>query len=116
MSQEKYDLLVERLLARTRNGELVWQKTAGDNTYQVSFPEATIVIKPPFSNAFGSHGHVLELVGSMENVLESVDGGRRSLQSPGKFNERLTALYNLVKRQTLGVDRTLDKLLETLDR
>jgi hypothetical protein len=115
----KYLQLLDRLIKKTEAGELKWEEAAASNAFQVSFPNYAVIL----SEAEGESDtvdYIVELVNSDGRVidrfsdvtLEGTDPSARN--APGHFN-RMKSLFEVARRQALGVEQALDEILRQLE-
>jgi len=115
-TDEKLHALAERLLNKTLEGSLVWEKTVTANAFQAAFPASTIKIAE-YSSDEPDEGPYYELSihnekgrqieNTTDHALEKISGGK----SFGIFSN----LYREARRRALGVDEALDDLLGQLN-
>jgi hypothetical protein len=113
MAADKYQHLVERLVAKTDRGEVDWKEAAGSDTFQVSFANYSLTLSVS-QNREGSTLYVISILNSEGRTVDSFsdedldDGG-------GRYYPIMGELYHKARRQALGVDKALDEILGQLD-
>lgn len=107
MADPKMDAILEKLLERSRKGEVAWEETARENQYQVSSADTSFRIA--HDDRYSSdRGYSLSVTDERGLVLES-------LNSFGQANEKLVELYNMARRRALGVEERLERALKGLE-
>ena len=108
MADTKILEIAEKLLKRTRNGEVNWRETVDSNEFIVSFPTQTLAIEETVSGRYQ-----ISLVNERGNTIES-------LRFPGsqaiEGGEILQDLFELARRKALQIDIRLDEALNALDQ
>jgi len=104
--------LFQEILEKTRAGRLRWEITADGSSYLAALPGGLTVSTFAFSerDRWGNSEDNFELIlrgdeGDLLTVTSTVDG---------VTSDDLAMLYELAKRQALGVDAKVDKLLGEL--
>jgi hypothetical protein len=102
---EKVDVLVQRLLERTRCGQLKWEARDMTDDVVVSFAASSVVISPYVDGEcmlrlYDDHGRLFAEIGhdQMSAVTQSA----------------LRETYRLARRRAFDVDTKLDELLSEL--
>jgi hypothetical protein len=106
MADERLLELASLLFEKTKTGEIAWEKTSFDETFQTSFPKYSVRIQKvkgaPTLFLFNEDGDLIEELSYVEAFL--------SLGSENRLNE----LFELARRKAMGVDQALDELLREL--
>jgi hypothetical protein len=102
---EKVDVLVQRLLERTRSGQLEWEARNMTDDIVVSFAASSVVISPDIDGEcrlrlYDDHGRLFEEV-DHEQMAESTRAA-------------LPETYRLARPGAFDVDRKLEELLSEL--
>jgi hypothetical protein len=102
---EKLVQLLRIIHGKTKNGELVWEKTANSSEFQVAFAKNSITIGgaagiTPTLRIFNEEGNLLEEIGV--------------LTTSGTERDLLKEVWELARRRALGVDQAIDELLAEL--
>jgi hypothetical protein len=114
-TDEKLLELAERLLKKTQNGSLIWERTAAFNVFQSAFPNSTIKIaeyqstEPEEGPEYG-----LSIYNEHGNQIENTTDHTLSKMSHGRSFAVFSALYREARRRALGVDEAVDDLLGQL--
>lgn len=110
MADEKLRKLIDRLLVKTLAGELEWFEIPSQETFQVSFPSYSVEVErsdeTTFLRVYNSDGKVLDWISDALMIRDSKYGS----DDIRKFDE----LFQLVRRQVLGVDKALEELLAVI--
>jgi len=113
MADEKVLRLLRRLHERTSSGQLQWTKTVVDGVYQASFPEYAVKVRPGEGGFDGPREFVMEIYDDdgvlIERVLDSDFG-----EHEGVAYKLLSGIYTIARRQAMGLDRAIDKILDEL--
>jgi hypothetical protein len=112
MDDPKALKLFQEILRKTRAGRLRWEATASDSQYFTVLPGGfTVAVDDTTERGeWGGIEHSFTL------VLRGIDGDLLTVTPAvdGVTNEDLGILFEFAKRQALGVDATVDKLLGEL--
>ena len=117
MSLDKMVTLLTTLIQRTDNGEVGWEETAGNDTYQVAFPDYTVrVAREDIENQYGDivgENFTLGIYSDKGKLIDQVDVNdlRNVLPDP---HSTLKELYSSARRNALGADKALDEILSSL--
>lgn len=116
-NMEKLAQLAQRLLARTDNGAIRWDATDHETKFATVMSKGSIVIGKLSTVA----SYRLEIRNDAGTTLEDVSVDARSEfdilpMSPAERDLKvvLPKLYDLARRQALGVDEALDSFLDEL--
>lgn len=115
MPDSKFEILIIRLLANSREGKIGWESTASSGVYQAAFPNYSVRVLAR-TNAEYNQDYGLEIYDQEGQVIEQVwDTDLDDSSFPSRRNyQRLKELYSLARRRALGVDRALDDILQAL--
>ncbi len=94
--------LVERLLAKTKAGEISWRESVRPGEYTASFPSSSVGI------VFDNAGYRLRLYNDAGILIDETPIKRVPALS------QMMELLGLARRQALRVDETLQELLKEL--
>src|SRR6266700_50910 len=108
-------ILVERLHERTLNNKLLWEKTVVPGVFQVVFGVHSIqVAKREDVDSWGTvigHSFSMEIYNEEGTLIEEI----RAKDLEESASQKLEELYELARRQAMGVDKILDSLLSELE-
>lgn len=111
MVEDKLRKLIDRLLVRTRAGELQWSETSSQDAFQASFPSYSLELERAdttiYIRVLNSEGKVLEWTSDQKMRTE---GNWKNADDIRKLDE----LYALARRQALRVEKALDELLSVI--
>lgn len=111
MANDKLHKLIDRLLVKTIAMELKWSETSSQEAFQVSFSSYSVEVEhsdnTTYMRIYNSDGKVLDW--TSDNVMRR-DVSWNSTTAIRKLEE----LYQLARRQALGVDKALDDLLSAI--
>lgn len=113
MSNQKFASIVSKLVEKTDAGELNWQATEIDGTFQVSFPRSSVRI-------FSQEGEIgpdihIQVISGDGSILDDITDIDLVKHLPGAFTVMSYLLQN-AKRNAMGVDAALDALWEDLTK
>lgn len=109
MSDIKYREIVDLLLDKTENGELIWRETAESETIQVSFSMYSITINQT-STIWSQLNYEISIYNSEGKKIDSF----YALTLGSDYLGRVSLLYQKARRQALGADKALDEILNAL--
>ncbi|MGE5270661.1 MAG: hypothetical protein ACM3JG_13420 [Thiohalocapsa sp.] len=115
----KYLQLLDRLIQKTDAGELAWEETAAGDAFQVSFPNYAVILSEAETPT--TIDYVVELVNADGRIIDrfsdvTLERTDPSSQRGGpRHFDRMKALFEVARRQALGVDKALDEILRELD-
>ena len=114
MNNQKFNLVLDRLLDRTIEGKLEWEKTANRNTFLAVLQESTIAISQDFEAdaEFPSVSYTFDFRNENGEIVESIDVFD-SVEEREIF-EKANQIFDLARQQSSTVDKTLDHILEQL--
>jgi len=108
MSYPRMATLVSKLSLKTQAGEVRWEETGEERTYQASFPGYAVHVFPR------GEDYILQIFNDDGNLIEEVSD--RDLTSyMGNAYIQMKELYELARRNAMGVEQALDKILSCLD-
>ncbi len=99
---ELTESLVERLLSKTKAGEIYWREAVQPGEYTVSFPHSSVGILSD------KGGYSLRLYNDAGMLIDETPIKRVPALS------QTIELFSLARRQALRVDETLQELLKEL--
>lgn len=109
MAQHKLLDIVNKLLERSKRGEVNWHAAEAENTYLVTYSRSSFSIS---SDEVEPNYYYISVLNNEESV--PVD----SMSFEGTYDDGyniVSELYDLAKRKSLGVDKVLDALLEEIE-
>ena len=115
MSYNKLAILVNKLADKTTDHKINWEETARGDSFQVSFPEYSIIIDTCESETeSGQIDYRIAILNNEGRIIESaVDPDFKDyIEDPYLI---MKDMYETARRQTLGVEDALDSILEKLD-
>jgi len=115
-TEEKTLQLVQRLHAKTKSGEVPWERTSRPGTFQAAFPNHIVKLSA-FQNLDTPDAldYVISVFDESGTILENASDVDLQKVSPGvKVFQLMEELYEAARRQALDVDSALDSLLSEL--
>lgn len=116
MSFERHKHLVERLLEKSRAGELLWQESVRPDEFQVAFPNSGVQIRS-IKNGNFTDFHI-SLIDSSGRVVEGFGKDQLDRDGPhssGSWSRPLSELYALARRSALRADEVIDNILVEIE-
>jgi flagellar hook protein FlgE len=112
MSMEKQLTLVQRLLSKTKAGNLDWKESGLQGAFQVSFRNNSILI-----NRAGSHDEdiMVSLVNENGDVVETFKDNDIRGEYSDADARLMFDLYEMARRTALGSEKVLNSILKELD-
>lgn len=104
--------LAEELLSRSKDGKVLWEKRPLVDSYEVKFPDISLVISRVGSS------YILNLVNAQGTTIESLVSERRATPAVEVINyfPLLKEIFELAQHQAQNVEENIDKALEYLRR
>ena len=97
--------ILERLVQRTADGELIWNPTVVDDQYRASVDNIRIVVRR------SGQGHRFEIWDEQGQRVEALDYSTTTREQ----DRILGQLYTHARRSALKYDETIAKLAKALD-
>ena len=101
--------IAEKLVERSRKGEVTWQETVDEDEFAVSFPDYSIVIERVRRVGLNAR-YRLSLMSKNGFRLDSL-----SPEASGGGHPDLKELFEIARRKALQVDERLDQALKALN-
>ena len=114
---EKAKALVERVIAKTKDRALRWERTAEDAMFMTVLGSYTLTFFK--TKRAGDDVYSLALHDGEGNIIDSFDD--ETFEHPSAASKqnsmyrRLEQAYGLARRQAMGVDQALDDVLKQLE-
>jgi hypothetical protein len=118
MALSKPKRLVNALFRKTQKGEIDWEESLSDNTFQVSFKDHTVQLGIAVSqegsriivvSVLNEEGVVVDRFNDEE--LDHEDGERGA----GPWYRMMQELHNLALRHARGADKALNSILSEIE-
>ena len=100
MAEDKIVRLVRLLLEKTKAGEIKWEETSKLNIFQFSVSNYSLLISRQILTVCTREGDIIEEVNGLEPPHEGV---------------RLSELFELARRDAMGVEKALDEIIFLLE-
>lgn len=120
MQSEKYRQLVDRLVTKTERHELDWKEGAGPDSFQVAFPNYSLLLKEkeriePFSSP--PPDIVLMIVDMNGNIIDTIYNFEIDIEGREKpYYLKMRDLYRIVRQHVLGADKAVEEILSELGK
>ena len=112
MIDARLGTLVSRLSEKTKRSEIRWEEGIKEGEYQANFPTYSVRIYPA-RDEDGDEGIWMTIIDGRGRRLETVtEFDFRQQTGDSSISSKLTELYDMGRRQALGVDRAIDELLQ----
>ena len=109
MAQHKLLDIANKLIELSRLAKVNWQASEEDNAYFVTYSHSSFSV---WSDEVDPRFYRISAMNANGVVVDSLD-------FQGDYNNGYTLvgeLYDLAKRQSLGIDEVLDSLLQEIDQ
>ena len=114
-TQDRMLTLVQRLYAKTQSGEMIWERTSRSGVFQVALPNYVVKLSTRSTGPDEPPDYVVSIVDESGNLIERTTDLELSKVFPNeKVFSTMEELYEMSRRQALGVDRALDAILSDL--
>lgn len=112
MIDNRLGILVKRLSEKTERGELRWEEGVKEGEYQTNFPTYSVRVYPA-RDEDGDEGIWMTIIDGRGRRLETVtEFDFRQQTGDMSISSKLSELYEMGRRQALGVDKAIDELLQ----
>ena len=108
---EKMAKLLDLTLSRTQIGQLNWQDTPDNDSFETHFSANSLVISKIGNDRF-TFG-VIDSGGRQLESIESIHGDPWD-DAVLQFNQKLLDLFVMARRQALRIDENLEELIKSL--
>jgi hypothetical protein len=115
MNLDRQRRLVERLLDRTRAGELSWEETVEDNTFQVSFSKNSVQIR--YVDLHRGSEYQISIIddrGQITEVFSDVQLHLEDNNTPRPWRAIMHEIYSSARRRALKADEVIDSILSEI--
>lgn len=122
-NKSKYYRLINSIFKKTRDGSMSWEETDEDDVFQVSFPDYSLRISrvPTRSQDPDGEDIILRIYNNEGKLIDEVDDAMIYQYDPERRFSGLSSyqamyeIYNIARRQALGVEQALDSLLNLIE-
>ena len=111
MDNQKFNLFLDRLLKKTEQGKLEWEKTADRDTLLLVLKDSAVSIVHDIeyvSREKNYRGYHFDFRNESGDIVESVTVSNK------EEYEKAEKIYNLAQKQSPKINKTLDSILEQL--
>lgn len=115
IDDQKFNLILDKLLEKTEQGKLQWERTAAKNTFLIVLEDGSISIshtisdKHSFEEMLNGGIYTLNIRDQTGHIAESVEISKSNKNSVAV--EKTSKVFQLAKHQ---VNETVDRILEQL--
>lgn len=115
MDNEKFNLVLDKILEKTIQGRLEWETTANENTFLAVLQDSTISITRGYYEFYltppsGKELYIFDFRNENGSIVESIEVSF----GEDKNYEKATRIYDLARQQSSTIDKNLDHILEQL--
>lgn len=119
MENQKFNLILDKLLEKTEEGKLEWEKTANRNTFLVVLEDSSISVSLNFDSVFEFISpieiYTFDFRNGNGDIVESIDISNPDVTvKPAREFEKAKKIFALARNQPIKVDQTVDRILEQL--
>ncbi len=116
MDDQKFNLVLDKLLEKTKEGKLEWETTANRKTFLAVLQDSAISINHSYRDANdvfdASSLYTFDFRNADGKVVESI-AVFDSTEDNEKY-KKASQIFELARSQSLNIDKTLDHILEQL--
>jgi hypothetical protein len=117
MDNQKFNLVLDKILEKTGQGKLEWETTANRNTFLAVLQDSAISITRSFNDYDGlpihpSQFYTFDFRNENGDIVESID--IYNSKEDRKNFEKANQIFDLARHQPSKIDKTLDHILEQL--
>ncbi len=109
MDNQKFKLILDKLLERTEEEKLEWKATANDNTFLVVLQDSSISVSYEFAELYNLEYYTFNFRNENGETVASV-----SLKKDEKEFEKAQKIFNLARQHSFMNNKTVDSILEQL--
>ena len=111
MASAKLIKIVELLISKTADGDVIWEPTAEEGVFTYSFPSHSVRLY----TSDGPQGRdiVIDIINADGEVIEAVTDQDLQPSIPAAYT-MMAAMYETARRQASGVESVLDEILDQL--
>lgn len=119
MDDQKFKLILEKIMERTKEGKLEWKTTANRNTFLTVLQDSSISVSyetERIEDFIGNEDiYIFDFRNENGEIVESIIVTRHNKagESVEEF-EKAEIIYKIARNQSLKVDKTVDRILEQL--
>lgn len=107
--------LVERLIEKTKKGDLAWSESPEHGIYSISFKNYSLNIYIKTNRENSNDDVFIQIVDSFGELTEEFSDIDLSKISPNDWYNKMLDLYTSARRIALGADKALKDIISELD-
>jgi len=111
MDDQKFNLILDKLLERTQEGKIEWKTTANQETFLAVLQDSSISINRGFGEYEGV-GYSFDFRNENGEVVASVTLLQRTADI--KEFEKASKIFDLAQQNSFMNNKTIDRILEQL--
>ena len=112
-AEAKLARLINRLVEKTLEGSVEWERTVPEDYFQATFPAYTVHIGKEVDTFTERASYVLKIFNEDNELIEEVTDGQLRGEMTDSF-ARMAALHSGARRKAMGVEEAVDNLLGVL--
>ena len=115
MANTKAAQLLEHLHKRTQDDSLDWEEGPLDETYQVNFPQYSIIIES-ISDIENLADYQISIMNADGKVIETISDDEMPKINDKNATRIFADIFSNARRKALGTDEAMDYILGALKR
>lgn len=112
MDNQKFNLILDKLLERTEEEKLEWKATANDNTFLVVLKDSSISVSYDFDEFGNFEYYTFNFRNENGETIASVS--LKNDEDDEKEFEKAQKIFNLARQHSFMNNKTVDRILEQL--
>lgn len=116
MDNQKFNLILDKLLERTEEGKLEWKATSNENIFLVVLKDSSISISYEFDEYSGSQYYTFNFRDENGEAVASMSLKKSPIESDkdGKEFEKAQKIFDLARQHSFINNKIVDRILEQL--
>lgn len=111
MDNQKFNLILDKLLERTEEGKLEWKATSNENTFLVVLKDSSISVSYEFDEYDGSQCFIFNFRDENGETVSSIN---LTEQNDKKEVEKAEKIFDLARQHSFMNNKIVDRILEQL--
>ena len=111
--ESKYNEIVNILIEKTKSGNISWNETSSSNSFIVNVGKNAVIvgyIDNPFDDEY--QFYTIDVLNILGSTIEKTKIGPKDKEGYSLMEQ----LYNIVNRNVMKVDETLDEIISDLKK
>ena len=116
MDNQKFNLILDKILERTEEGKLEWKATANENTFLIVLRDSSISVSYEFDEYDGSQYYTFNFRDENGETVASISlkKSRIELDNDEKEFEKAQKIFDLARQHSFMNNKIVDRILEQL--